>query len=143
MIKDPISLIPFKKEEKYQHNWQLCINGIPQFNEHKHLCGTLYKSPITISREEFEEIKKLQQSKEEYPFTIKNFTYNGFFGKSIGGNALYKAKFKQWTGDPGIALMECSDGKERQIPTYAIVGPLLLPKDQTKKDIIFGEPSKS
>jgi hypothetical protein len=53
---------------------------------------------------------------------IRNFAYNGFTGNLTGGSAPYTATFKEWTEDPGIALMECSDGKERRVPAWAIEG---------------------
>ena len=42
---------------------------------------------------------------------VKNFSYNGLFGRETGGYANYTAEFKSWTEDPGVALCSCSDGK--------------------------------
>ncbi len=53
---------------------------------------------------------------------VRKFTYNGFSGQILQGSATYKAIFKQWTNDPGIAEFSCSDGKTRRIPTFALVG---------------------
>lgn len=77
-------------------------------------------------------------------FRVRNFEYNGFFGRSLKGFAPYKAKFKEWTSDPGIGVFECSDGKERLIPTFALIGeaPLNLP-EQPKTGVMFGSPCKS
>ena len=53
---------------------------------------------------------------------VKNFSYNGLFGRETGGYANYTAEFKSWTEDPGVALCSCSDGKERLIPTCFLDG---------------------
>jgi hypothetical protein len=53
---------------------------------------------------------------------VKNFFYNGFFGRTTKGYAKYTAEFKSWTEDPGIAVCSCSDGEERLIPTFALEG---------------------
>jgi hypothetical protein len=77
-------------------------------------------------------------------FGVKNFTYNGFCGTELSGTAPYKAEFKEWTDDPGIAIFHCSDGKERHIPTFAIVGDKsVIPKQFYENKIIFGMPSHS
>jgi len=55
---------------------------------------------------------------------IYNFEYNGFCGRRTGGAASYTAQFIDWTNDAGIALMRCSDGRDRRVPAYAIEGPL-------------------
>lgn len=55
-------------------------------------------------------------------YRILNFTYDGFGGRLTQGYADYTAVFKEWTTDPGIALMACSDGQERRIPGWAIEG---------------------
>lgn len=145
MIKDSISIIPFKRNNrnKWQKPHQLCINNIPQFNEGKYLCGTVYKRAKTLTILEFKRLLKIQSKNEEYPFEIKNFSYNGFSGHTKGGLASYKAKFNSWTGDPGIVIMDCSDKIKRSIPTFAIIGSLLLPKDDTNEKVLFGSPSHS
>lgn len=81
----------------------------------------------------------------QYPYVINNFKYNGFMGVSVPGKASYTAKFNKWTNDPGIVQMDCSDGRLRFIPTYAIPDCSLLPKqiiDPDKKEI-FGRPCYS
>lgn len=55
-------------------------------------------------------------------YRIYHFRYDGFGGSKTGGMADYTATFKEWTDDPGIALMMCSDGKDRRIPGWAIEG---------------------
>ena len=83
---------------------------------------------------------------DEYQFDIENFTYNGFAGQSLEGLAPYKAKFNRWTNDPGIAVFDCSDGEERLIPTFAVMGEM---PDSTPKQTYeggkqyFGIPSHS
>lgn len=53
----------------------------------------------------------------------------------------YTAKFVEWTRDPGIAVFECSDGKLRLIPTYAIKGDhQILPEQDYSNKIYFGGP---
>jgi len=52
---------------------------------------------------------------------IYEFIYNGFCVERLNKNkTVYTAKFKKWTRDPGIGIFECSDGKNRYIPTCAI-----------------------
>lgn len=51
---------------------------------------------------------------------VKNFNYDGLFGRETGGYAEYTAWFSRWTEDPGVAVCLCSDGKERLIPTFAL-----------------------
>lgn len=79
---------------------------------------------------------------------VRNFEYNGFFGSLHPGYAEYKAKFVQWTNDPGIALCECSDGKSRFIPSFAIernkeCAVKHLPKQDFSNKVMFGVPSTS
>jgi hypothetical protein len=77
-------------------------------------------------------------------YNVKTFEYNGFFVSFTGGEAVYTAEFKEWTTDPGIARCICSDGKERLIPSCALVGVMHndLPV-QPKSGVLFGSPSKS
>jgi hypothetical protein len=71
-----------------------------------------------------------------YPYRICKFSYNGFGGTSDKGVTMpYTGHFKNWTGDPGVARMDCSDGKERIIPTFAIkYGHITLPNDMTRAE---------
>ncbi|RLF87253.1 hypothetical protein DRN34_02245 [Thermococci archaeon] len=60
--------------------------------------------------------------------------------------APYRAQFIRWSGDPGVAVMQCSDGKERFIPTFALRGAYLaLPNDNTafEDKLMFGRVSNS
>ena len=65
-------------------------------------------------------------------YEIEKFTYNGFFVTTKPGLAKYKAKFNKWTDDPGVVLMDCSDGKQRLIPTCCVVGGNDFPKQEIK-----------
>ena len=75
---------------------------------------------------------------------VKNFEYNGFYGRTLNGHAPYTAEFEKWTADPGIGVFTCSDGKNRIIPTFAIEGgmPPGIPK-QPKTGVRFGAPCRS
>jgi hypothetical protein len=56
-------------------------------------------------------------------YEVENFTYNGLFIKATGGIATYKAKPLRWNElDCGIMICECTDGKERNIPTCQLNG---------------------
>jgi len=127
---------------------QLLIDGKPLFCEGKYLCGIPYKRPIIIKS--LKEFKMLEQIASKinynipYPFEILNFEYNGFMGQTKKGIAPYKARFVKWSGDPGVAIMECSDGKIRYIPTFAIPGSVLIPDDKMNHTgMLFGFASSS
>ena len=76
---------------------------------------------------------------------IRNFEYNGFFGRCLPGYAPYTGEFVEWTNDPGIAKFSCSDGKTRLIPSYAVEGG--LPKkpdpDHEASELLYFGPSSS
>ena len=55
-------------------------------------------------------------------YTVFNFDYNGLSGRKTGGNASYTAKINSWTTDPGILSCNCTDGKQRRIPGWALDG---------------------
>jgi len=77
-------------------------------------------------------------------YKVENFKYNGFYVQPKKGMAKYTAKFKKWTNDPGIALFECSDGKERLIPSCCLIGDISnLPKEDMLNKVLFGQMSKS
>ena len=85
-------------------------------------------------------------------FKVCNFKYNGFCGTELPGMADYTATFKEWTNDPGIGVFQCSDGKERLIPTFALLTEDeerftndMLPAQKYKEGgpDIFGTPSHS
>lgn len=63
----------------------------------------------------------LEDTHDEPEYVVFEFEYNGFMGKCNENVELpYTAKFKNWTDDPGITLCECSDGKERLLPTFTL-----------------------
>jgi hypothetical protein len=85
---------------------------------------------------------------------IENFDYNGMFVNSRPGLARYKVKFNKWTNDPGIMLMDCSDGSQRLVPSCCLASKINVPKQEIKMnpktgmaDVIsgtpFGTPSNS
>lgn len=81
-------------------------------------------------------------------FRVKRFVYDGFSGYETEGLTDYSARFKRWTPDPGVAFFQCSDGKERLIPTFALLARRMkenlkkLPQ-QEKTGVLFGAPSSS
>lgn len=85
---------------------------------------------------------------------VLNFTYNGIFGHIKPGFASYTAEFLKWTDDPGVAIFKCSDGKDRPMPTFAVVGfevknvpEQILPdhrlKERASIGMILGSPCRS
>ena len=81
---------------------------------------------------------------EKITFEVENFTYNGFVGRHLPGKASYTATFVEWTDDPGVATFLCSDGKERLIPTFALIGDQSgLPKQDYSNKVYFGSWSHS
>lgn len=101
-------------------------------------------TPVYIREDECQAVRETFMSHDKvYPHSIKNFGYNGFTGRLTKGMAPYKAVFVNWTGDPGIARMLCSDGRVRLIPTFALKGGgFSLPYDDTNKKM-FGVASNS
>lgn len=86
---------------------------------------------------------------KKFPFQIQNFVYDGFAVHPKEGFASYRASFKEWTNDPGIAKCDCSDGKERLIPSCQLKSEenIQLAKQIYKKatggKVIIGAPSHS
>ena len=77
-------------------------------------------------------------------FEVRNFTYNGFMGQNLPGQAPYTATFIEWTTDPGVARCSCSDGRERLIPSFAFLGDLsTLPDQDMSNKVLFGGSSHS
>jgi len=80
-------------------------------------------------------------------FRVKNFRYNGFFGEDLPGHTPYTVEFLKWTKDPGVAEFQCSDGKIRLIPTFALEGDIsqLSPQDYQKLGgkVLFGSTANS
>ena len=148
-IKDytPLTIPKSIEFEKVKDNlFTLKINGDKVTVVSEYLCGTVSEpKPIHLTKDACECVKEeLLAQDEPYPCVIKNFTYNGFMGKLSGGLANYRASFINWSGDPGISRMTCSDGKVRLIPTFALKGcGFSLPYDDTIKKKMFGAPSTS
>ncbi|MEI6186968.1 MAG: hypothetical protein WCP46_00505 [Alphaproteobacteria bacterium] len=78
-------------------------------------------------------------------YDVENFNYNGFMVQSKAGKANYTAQFKAWSNDPGILIADCSDGKERHIPSCCLIDVKRedLPEQDYENKIYFGQPSKS
>jgi hypothetical protein len=76
-------------------------------------------------------------------FSVRNFKYNGVVGKLLPGIAPYLAQFRGWTLDPGVGRFDCSDGKRRLIPTFALVEERSSLPKQPPSAVIFGKPSHS
>jgi len=85
---------------------------------------------------------------------IRNFEYNGFYGRHLKGFAKFKViSFIKWTSDPGIGVFGCSDGKERLLPTWVFsdskgkseYGKIqeLIPEQPKENLVMFGSPSSS
>ena len=91
-----------------------------------------------------EEGKELIIVGKKVTFEVSNFTYNGFGGEKLPGKAPYTATFVEWTDDPGVAIFLCSDGKERLIPTFALIGDKRgLPEQDYTNKVYFGSESHS
>jgi hypothetical protein len=124
--------------------YHLHIDGVPQFIKGRYLNGVEYNDTVAVSKKEMLDAIGVNNSIDEFPFIISNFTYNGFLGTKKKGTAPYTAKFNRWSGDPGIALMDCSDNKKRLIPSYAIHGSCLILRDENyNTGVLFGLPSNS
>lgn len=78
-------------------------------------------------------------------YQVSKFTYNGFFVNFHEGLADYTATFKNWTTDPGIANCNCSDGKERLIPSCCLIGfeSIDYPLQTYTNKQLLGKPSQS
>lgn len=133
----------------YYYSYDMFVDGKPLMYRGKYLDGRSYEHQMSASYEDKKHILIAMALPEEvrnnsFIFTIKNFKYNGFGVEHIKGIAKYMAKFLKWSGDPGVAIMECSDHKTRHIPTCAIIGYQIIIVDNTYNDgTIFGMPSKS
>lgn len=65
---------------------------------------------------------------KEWPSTnsVQNFDYNGFGCQMLEGFASYEVlEFIQWTMDPGILQVTCTDGVPRRIPSCQLSPELL------------------
>lgn len=85
---------------------------------------------------------------------IRRFTYDGFGTTFLPGYAPYTGTFVNWhLPDPGIAKVECSDGKTRMVPSCAFhldKGEVIPPPPQAEWErmaevhgVVLGWPSTS
>ena len=127
------------------------INGVllcyhQQFMDQSYIVPDLYRFTKTQAETLVEFMMRLNYP---FPFSVWKFSYDGFGGQCDRKVVMpYTARFKAWSGDPGVARMECSDGKERLIPTFAIKFSVALPNDMTRIEgngavVFFGMSSKS
>ena len=124
----------------------LLIDGTPYVCASTDLSGTKSYDYVCATTEKFEKIRSVWETLKQgtpFPYRIENFNYNGFMGKTLPGFAPYTATFVEWTKDPGVAKMHCSDGKDRLIPTFALETALFLPKAERKETVMFGAPASS
>ena len=123
----------------------ILLNGEMQIYHGEYLCGTKYQRVITAGEDDKNAaLEVLSKDGDEFPFRIKKFSYNGFFGNAEDSYIKETGRFVKWTGDPGIALMMLSNGKLLSVPTFAIPGSVLIPIDETySQKIIFGKPSQA
>ena len=139
--------IEFEKVNENENNmFKLKVNGDEVTVVSEYLGGTKSEPEIVhLSKNMCKHVEEEFASQDKpYPYIVENFEYNGFCGKSTGGFANYRATFVNWTGDPGIARMLCSDGEVRLIPTFALKGRgFSLPYDDTENKIMFGQQSAS
>lgn len=131
-----------------QKKFKLFINGEPVkcINQHLRSCSWPCDDYVIPENRVGRLMQGFANLATKFPFEVRNFEYNGFMGKMLPGVAEYRAQFLRWSGDPGVAVMICSDGKERFIPTFAIEGAhLALPMDDTEFEdkVMFGCPSNS
>ena len=127
------------------NNQVLCFHM--QFMDQSYLKPTLFRFKKKIAEQAVDFFLRLNYP---FPYSVCEFEYNGFGGTSNKDVIMpYTARFYRWSGDPGVAVMRCSDGKERYIPTYAMKwSGITLPNDMTrvKADggpVFFGHASKS
>lgn len=123
----------------------LFVDGIPYIDESTYLGTKEYKYRC-LSLDTFEKIRSIWYAltmEFPFPYSVENFEYNGFSGKTLPGFAPYTATFVEWTADPGVVKMSCSDGQDRLIPTFALETAMFLPKAERKETVLFGAPSKS
>lgn len=82
-------------------------------------------------------------------YKVRNFEYDGFGCAIKKGFAPYTATLVKWTLDPGVGLLNCTDGVERLIPICVLPdfkGDWVKPPDAPvgySPLLYVGEPSKS
>jgi len=147
----PLGYDDEKKEARYRW-FGVIINGellcfYRQYANQSKLTPTLLRY---TKKEAWAVVNMFKRLNYPFPYQVCSFEYNGFFGKGDDKVVMpYTARFKQWSGDPGIAIMSCSDGEERHIPTYAMKHSFeTMPNDLTRVQgsghtTFFGSASKS
>jgi len=133
-------------------NYGIIINGQllcyhQQFMDQSRLVPTLMRYKKKEAQSVVDMFMRLNYP---FPYQVTKFEYNGFCGSGDGTVIMpYSARFKAWSGDPGVAIMECSDGEERLIPIFAMKHSFpTLPNDMTRAERsghtqFFGPASKS
>lgn len=110
------------KNAKEESLYYLRINGKTVIHIRTHFDRNVIE-PMIVTKKDYSNTKKalkLFSPSAKFPLQINNFSYNGFCGKELEGKAPYSANFAGWTNDPGIMICDCSDGKKRRIPTFAV-----------------------
>lgn len=140
------------KNYREGEDYSIFINDSPIGHRRTYMDRSYIEPDIAFFTKEEAETTMAQFMKlaDEFPFEVIEFSYNGFMGKSNKDVLMpYRARFVKWSGDPGVAVMACSDGEERYIPTYAMPhAHFCLPNDMTRVEgdgqpTFFGSASKS
>jgi hypothetical protein len=144
-------------QDKVKHyeegqDFSIFVHGSPigyrrQYMDRSYIEPTIAFFTSDVAKEIVAQFKQLN---DEFPFKVIGFEYNGFMGNTDPNETMpYRVRFVKWSGDPGVAVMACSDGKERLIPTFAMPGAhWCLPVDMTRVEgdgntTLFGAASKS
>lgn len=141
-------IVSFEKNSNVENENEffLLIDGIRQKRTGQFACGTPFSRDIIVNYEEMQAaLKILQSDGDEYPFKIKKFKYNGFYGSLKEGFIKENARFLRWSTDPGVAVMLLNSGKTLFVPTFAIPGSCLFPVDETPQSekLLFGAASEA
>jgi len=115
------------------NNQVLCYNR--QYKTSSERQPHLFRFDLEEAASVAQALRRLDQP---YPYDVFKFDYDGFNGNVDEDHIMhYRAGFLGWTGESGIGMFECSDGKIRAIPTFAIKhGKEILPNDTTVVDTI-------
>ncbi len=133
-------------------NYGILINGQllchhMTFMDQSYITPTLFRFKKKRALECIDTFSRLNYP---FPYQVCEFEYDGFGGTCNREITMpYTAKFREWSGDPGVVVMDCSDGKQRLIPTFAMPFSFLtMPNDMTRVEgsghlQFFGAASKS
>ena len=123
---------------------QLVVDNIPVYSGGGVNCfgEKLNKCPVIINSEILNNCIEASQNGFH---KVRNFQYNGFYGRLLEGYAKYTISSPMKTSDPGIYKCISSDGKTKYIPSYAIEGIEIVYKPKETLDIpsLFGVASQS